>query len=213
MALDFEVQRFTRRCHQTDRELTPGETFYSALFDEPSGVVRRDYAADAWEGPPEDAVSSWKSQVPAQTSTKVNWAPNDVMMHYFEKLENDAEKADFRYVLTLLMIRRRILQFETADTMGALTDADESPGGAVEDISASGLSAGDAALQTETTGESSTGESTTGAASGEDAAVETMMVYFPRKDSMHRVIVADPTPERIDQIQEELARLFCSTGS
>jgi len=186
MALEFEVQRFTRRCHETERELTPGETFYSALFDEPGGVTRRDYCADAWQGPPEDAVSSWKSQVPAPTSTKVNWAPNDVMMHYFETLENEPEKADFRYVLTLLMIRRRILQFEaTAD------DAEDAMAELVEEADAD-------------------------PASGEPRAappVETMTVYFPRKDSMHRVVVADPTPQRIDEIQEELARLFCSTGA
>ena len=29
--LDFEVQRCTRRCAATDRELKPGETFYSTL--------------------------------------------------------------------------------------------------------------------------------------------------------------------------------------
>ncbi len=175
MALDFEVQRFTRRCFQTERDLAPGETFYSALFDEAGGVVRRDFCEDAWDGPPEDAISSWKSQVPAPTSTKVNWAPNDVMMHYFEKLEDQPDKADFRYVLTLLMIRRRILQFD-AD---AVTD-DE---------------AGEAAT------------------SSDDTQPETMKVYFPRKDTTHAVLVADPAPERIDQIQEELARLFCSTGA
>ena len=32
--LDFEVQRFTRQCCQTDEVLQPGDTFYSVLVTE-----------------------------------------------------------------------------------------------------------------------------------------------------------------------------------
>ncbi len=45
----------------------------------------------------------------------MHWAPNDVMLHYFEQLEGDAAKADLRYVLALLMIRRRIVKLDDTD--------------------------------------------------------------------------------------------------
>ena len=32
--LDFDIQRFTRHCHATGRELSPGEAFYSVLVSE-----------------------------------------------------------------------------------------------------------------------------------------------------------------------------------
>lgn len=114
--LDFEVQRCTRRCAKTDREFQPGETFHSVLVAEGSEVVRRDFCEEAWEGPPDDAIGCWKSQMAEPNAKKVNWAPNDVMLHYFQQLEGEAEKEDVRYVLTLLMIRRRILRLEEAET-------------------------------------------------------------------------------------------------
>lgn len=114
--VDFEVQRCTRHCAKTEREFRPGETFVSVLIEEGKDVVRYDYALDAWEGPPENVVGWWKAQMPEPNAKKVNWAPNDVMLHYFESLEADATKADVRYVLALLMVRRRILRLEETET-------------------------------------------------------------------------------------------------
>ena len=107
--VDFEVQRCTRHCAKTEREFRPGETFVSVLMAEGAEVVRYDYSLEAWDQPPENAVGWWKSVMPEPNAKKVNWAPNDVMLHYFETLESDASKADVRYVLALLMVRRRIL--------------------------------------------------------------------------------------------------------
>ena len=114
--LDFEVQRCTRRCAKTDREFAPGEVFYSVLVAEDSDVVRRDYCQQAWEGPPEDVVGWWKSQMPEANAKRADWAPNDVMLDYFQQLEQCAEKQDVRYVLALLMTRRRLLRLEDTET-------------------------------------------------------------------------------------------------
>lgn len=114
--LDFVVQKFTRICAKTDAELKPGETFYSILVREGGETVRRDVSAKAWEGPPEDCVGWWKSEVPDPKSNKLNWAPNDVMLHYFADTEDKPDQADLRYVLALLMIRRRIFRLEETRT-------------------------------------------------------------------------------------------------
>jgi hypothetical protein len=110
--LDFEIQRCTRRCAKTDREFGPGEWFYSVLISEGSEIVRRDYCTDAWDDPPEDAIGWWKSQMPEANARRSNWAPNDVMLDYFQQLDGQADKADVRYILALLMARRRILRLE-----------------------------------------------------------------------------------------------------
>src|SRR4051812_17493557 len=85
--LDFEVQRCSRHCSQTQRELKPGETVYSVLLSRGAEIVRLDYSADAWPGPPEESIGWWKSVVPDTNGNRVQWAPNDVMLHYFEQLE------------------------------------------------------------------------------------------------------------------------------
>ena len=110
--MDFEVQRCTRHCTSTGRELAPDEVFYSVLVDEGGQVVRHDYCAEAWQGPPATSMGWWKSRMPGRTGRRVNWAPSEVMLEYFEELANNPQRADVRYLLALLMIRRRIVRME-----------------------------------------------------------------------------------------------------
>lgn len=120
--LDYEVQRCTRRCAATDRELKDGETCYSVLTAEGAAVVRRDYAAEAWTGPPEGAIGWWKSTVVDPHAGRLSWAPSDVMLSYFERLLEDPTAADARYVLALLLVRRRMLRVESHEPDAAGRD-------------------------------------------------------------------------------------------
>ena len=113
--IDYEVQRCTRHCATTGRELKPGEEFFSTLVAEGSEVVRRDYAADAWQGPSEGVLGWWKSQMPERTAKKLHWAPNDVMLELLETLETQPDKKDMRYVLGLLLVRRRVVRLEDTE--------------------------------------------------------------------------------------------------
>jgi hypothetical protein len=110
--MDYEVQHSSRRCSVTGREFAPGETYYSAIVAKGAEVIRFDYAADAWQGPPTDAIGWWKSQVPDRTATKKHWAPNDVMLQFWDELAAQPERQDMRYVLTLLLVRRRVFRLE-----------------------------------------------------------------------------------------------------
>jgi hypothetical protein len=113
--LDFEIPKFSRRCLASDREFQPGEQFFSVLVPRGAEIVRQDYAVEAWQGPPDDALGWWRSEVPDPKARQINWAPNDVMLHFFEQLQDQQQKRGLRYVLALLMIRRRIFKLETAD--------------------------------------------------------------------------------------------------
>ena len=53
--------------------------------------------------------------MPTATSKKIGWAPNDVMLEFFQELADKPEKKDLRYVLTLLLIRRRVMRLEETD--------------------------------------------------------------------------------------------------
>jgi hypothetical protein len=113
--MDYEIHRSTRHCAKSGRELVPGETFYSVLTAAGSELVREDFAAETWEGPPESALGWWKSHVPSPDARKLHWAPNDVMLDLFEQLADDAGQADLRYVLALLLIRRRVMRLEDTE--------------------------------------------------------------------------------------------------
>lgn len=114
--MDYEIQRCTRHCAETGRELVPGESFYSVLRAEGADLQRSDYAADAWKGPPEDAVGWWKSQIPDRNAQRKQWAPNDVMLQFFDELAEQPDKQDMRYVLALLLVRRRVMRLEESET-------------------------------------------------------------------------------------------------
>lgn len=110
--MDYEIQRCTRRCAATERELAPGEEFFSVLIAEGAELKRLDYSTDAWEGPPENATGWWRSRMPSATQNRMHWAPNDVMLHFFEELESQPDRLDMRFVLALLLVRRRVLREE-----------------------------------------------------------------------------------------------------
>jgi hypothetical protein len=113
--MDFEVQRCTRRCAATGRELATGEEFFSSVVAEGARLVRRDYSSAAWSGPPPDAIAWWKSQIPGLQTRRQHWAPNDVMLQLFDELEPRPDQQDLRYVLALLLVRRRVMRLEDTE--------------------------------------------------------------------------------------------------
>lgn len=107
---EYEIRSCTKRCAITGRELHPGETVYSALIPQGGGFVRRDYALEAWRGPPPDAIGWWRFTLPESTGPATRLAPHDVLLDLLEQWEGDAQHASLRYVLALLLLRRKILR-------------------------------------------------------------------------------------------------------
>jgi hypothetical protein len=112
MFLELDIQRATRQCAVTARKLEPGEAFFSTLHFEGSDVVRRDFAVESWQGPPDGAFGWWKSRVPVSDSQMPKLAPNDVLLELFIQLADQPQRRQMRYVLSLLLFRRRVLRLE-----------------------------------------------------------------------------------------------------
>ena len=110
--MDYEVQRSARRCAATGREFAPGEEFYSALVAEGADLKRLDFGIAVWQGPPAGAIGWWKSQVPERNAARSRGAPNDVLLGFFDDLAREPERQDMRYVLSLLLVRRRVFRLE-----------------------------------------------------------------------------------------------------
>lgn len=110
--MDFEIQRCSRQCSKSGRLIEPGEEYYSTLINESGAVVRRDFATESWDGPPESHVGWWKARLPGGKPRKPTWAPNDVMLQLFNELEEQPDQADTRFVLSLLLIRRRVMRLD-----------------------------------------------------------------------------------------------------
>jgi hypothetical protein len=76
--------------------------------------VRKDYAAEAWHGPPADAFSFWAGRVPPAGARRRPPIDDDLLLDCFGRLEGrtDAAGENFRYVLALLLMRRKRFKFE-----------------------------------------------------------------------------------------------------
>jgi len=114
MMVDWEVQRTSGRCAVSGRELREGEEFYAVLFDRNGTLERVDCSLEAWTGPPEGAFCFWKSRVPVREKKKQLWVDDDVLVHLFCRLADETaeSRVHFRFVLALLLMRKKLLKYE-----------------------------------------------------------------------------------------------------
>ena len=117
---DYQIQPHTRRCAASGRELRPGEKFFSVLLEDGGKLVRKDYAGEAWPGPPDGALAFWTGRVPAAEQARKLRIDDDLLADCFARLEGQADPAqvNFRYVVALLLMRRKRFKFEEARSEG-----------------------------------------------------------------------------------------------
>jgi hypothetical protein len=113
---DYQIQPNTRRCAVTGRELNPGEKVYTALLEDGGKFLRQDYSSEAWQGPPPGAFSFWCGRVPAQEEGRKPRIDDELLMDCFRRLDGQADpnRVSFRYVVALLLMRRKRLKFDEA---------------------------------------------------------------------------------------------------
>jgi hypothetical protein len=100
---------------KTGREIQPGEIFYSTLIVQGADVLREDFSSEGWLGPPEGVLGWWQSTMPARDTKREQWAPSDIMLNLLEELDAQPLRHDMRYVLSLLLVRRRVVRLEDTE--------------------------------------------------------------------------------------------------
>lgn len=111
---DYQIQSNTRRCAATGRELRPGEKCYTVLLDANGQFARQDYSLEAWQGPPATAFGFWLSHIPVGDESRKPRIDDELLMDCFQRLEGETEasRINFRYIIALLLMRRKRLKFE-----------------------------------------------------------------------------------------------------
>ena len=114
MTTAYPIQHHSRVCAATGRSLQPGERYYSVLLVEAGQFARKDYSAEAWPGAPADAIAYWSGKVPDADPKRRLVVDDDLLMSCFERLaeEADPNRIQFRYVVALLLLRRKRLKFD-----------------------------------------------------------------------------------------------------
>jgi hypothetical protein len=111
---EFDIQGPTRVCAISGKPLAPGDVFVAVLTDRDGSFVRTDYAANAWTGPPAGAVAYWSGRVPAAETPRTPRIDDAILFDCLDHLaaDTDPSRVNFRYVVALLLLRRRQLKFE-----------------------------------------------------------------------------------------------------
>ena len=114
MTTAYPIQQNTRVCAASGRPLQPGERFCSVLLVEAGRFSRKDYSAEAWPGVPADAIAYWSGKVPEADQKRRLVVDDELLMSCFERLaeESDPNRIQFRYVVALLLLRRKRLKFD-----------------------------------------------------------------------------------------------------
>lgn len=112
--IDYQIQPNGRRCSATQRELQPGEKVFSALLLHQGKFVRQDFSAEGWQGPPAGAFGFWVGKVAAAESKRRPPINDELLNDFFLQLEgqNESARLNLRYVIALLLMRRRRFRFE-----------------------------------------------------------------------------------------------------
>lgn len=100
-------------CAGSEAQINPGEKYYGALIDGAEGLERQDFSVEYWQEHKPEVYCYWKTTMPDETEKKKIFVDDDMLMSFFERLEDETEqeKADFRFVLMLVLMRKRLLKY------------------------------------------------------------------------------------------------------
>jgi hypothetical protein len=116
---DWEIHKPLGTCVGTERVIGPGEEYIATLIETEQGLVRRDFCLDYWNQNKPQVYCYWKSTMPSSERKKKLFIDDDMLIAFFERLENetDEEKVNFRFVLTLILMRKRILKYDSSENV------------------------------------------------------------------------------------------------
>ncbi len=115
---EWEIDKPLGQCSGTGEKIKPGQEYFAALVETPEGLQRRDFCADYWQQQKPDVFCYWKTKLPQPGRKKQLFIDDQMLMAFFDRLaaENDQEKINFRFVLTLILMRKRLLKYDSSRT-------------------------------------------------------------------------------------------------
>lgn len=137
----YEIARATGHCAATGETIPPGQVYVAALVERPDqdGLERIDYSLAAWEAgarpqPPARLFGSWRAKMHEPGAAKRQFIDDEALLDLFDGLAEATEpgRLAFRFVLALLLIRKRLLRHE-GSRGGAMLVRRTKAGGAPQD--------------------------------------------------------------------------------
>ncbi|MFN0131712.1 MAG: hypothetical protein ACKVW3_04140 [Phycisphaerales bacterium] len=122
----YEVGRAQGVCAASGKAIKVGDEFIAVLAERGEEYVRLDYSRVAWDKgtrpkPPITLIGFWRAKMLPPDDRKARLIDDEALMDLFEDLDQaeDERRLAFRYVLALLLIRKKLLKYEGTRRDGA----------------------------------------------------------------------------------------------
>ncbi len=112
---DWEINKPLGQCSGSGRKIEPGEEYFGALVEVEQGLQRRDFCVEFWEREKPQVYCFWKTKLAPPNEKKELFISDDMLVAFFERLANETEpeKVSFRFVLALVLMRKRRLKYDS----------------------------------------------------------------------------------------------------
>lgn len=117
----YEVGRPLGKCALCAKDIEPEVKFSAALLETPTGFQRLDICTSCWPSHDrKDVLAFWQAVMPRGEQKKRLFVDDTVLCELFERLSEAAEpaKVNFRFVLGLVLMRKRLLVYESTRVDG-----------------------------------------------------------------------------------------------
>lgn len=116
----WEVSKPLGQCSGTGKRIECGEEYFAALVETQEGLARRDFCAEYWQEHKPEVFCYWKSTLPHPDRKRQIFVDDQMLMAFFERLakETEPQKLNFRFVLALILMRKRRLKYDSSKRQG-----------------------------------------------------------------------------------------------
>ena len=111
---EWEIAKPLGICSGAGSGIGPGEEYIGALVEAEDGLQRQDFCIDYWQEHKPAVYCHWKTKMAHPEQKKRIFVDDEMLMSFFERLgrETEQEKMNFRFVLALILMRRRRLKYD-----------------------------------------------------------------------------------------------------
>jgi len=114
---EYHVARAIGVCAVSGRVIAAGEKLMASVRETVEGLERVDVAPENWQQfDKSNLLAFWQTVMPAAEEKKKVFVDDEVLSTLFEKLGDATEpaKVNFRFVLGLILMRKRLVIYESA---------------------------------------------------------------------------------------------------
>ena len=115
---EWEIEKPLGHCRGSGKKIEFGEEYFAALVETDQGFQRRDFCAEYWQDEKPEVFCYWKTKLPHPDQKKKIFVDDEMLMAFFDRLEQETEqeKINFRFVLALILMRKRRLKYDSSKT-------------------------------------------------------------------------------------------------